>query len=65
MAEPTLQEILIADLMGNSSKSPRENAAVAEITALRAQIAELKKHGKAEKGSTAKVAGKAELVTPE
>ena len=35
MAEKSLQEILIDDLMGNSSKSPRENAAVAEILRLR------------------------------
>jgi hypothetical protein len=41
MNEKTLQEILLDDLMGNSSKSPRENAAVAQINMLMARIKEL------------------------
>jgi hypothetical protein len=60
MSDKSLQDILIDDLMGNSSKSPRENAAVAEILRLRKLLDE--KHGKAEKGSTAKAAGESESV---
>ena len=51
-----LSKQLEADLMGNSSKSPRENWAVAEILRLRALLDE--KHAKGEKGSTLK--GKSE-----
>lgn len=60
MSEKTLHEILIDDLLGNSSKSPRENAAVAEILQLRARVAELEKHGKAGKGGAAHEAEKSD-----
>lgn len=67
-----LSEQLEADLLGNSSKTPRENWAVGEILRLRKLLsnepvshtdfmaAHEQKHGKAGKGSTAKVADKSE-----
>ena len=63
MADKTLQETLLEEFF-NEQNFPTQHdfAARAEIRVLRERVAELegKKYGKAEKGSTAKIADKPE-----